>query len=400
MRRIRLLLLLSLSLFQPLVGCFTTQQQVKRTPPPPEEDLSGLTPLQLSIRQCEKGIAKICQQLGKKYELGIELKRDMDAALGYYRRACEQKDPLGCFYLGRFLSYNLHNDPLFSVKELQQAQTYFTRSCDEGFARACLRHARYLRESIFYTGNRRLAGAYYKKAQEAAISACEQKDRHGCYALAWLYEHGVIYKNQKRTSISYYKLSCDKGLGLACYRLGRVIQGDWNMVTDLDRALALYGRACQLNNAAGCYAQAQVALRVPEIRKKNYHVPKLQRACHFYHGPSCYLLARETRPKYPSKKHKMAYRKLLQRSCRLGSGDGCLALAQLLDTPVISAPEKKLRNTALLRACAKRNAKSCSVLGDMYEQGRGLKHNCPKARAFKRRACSLGARTACLFTCD
>lgn len=379
-------------------ACTTTQQT--KQPPKPEEDLSGLSAFEISKRQCRKGVAKVCQQIAEKYERGIEVQRDLDDALGHYRLACNLKDPLGCYSLGRFLLYNLHHTPLFTVDEIQLAQRFFVQSCDEGFARACIRHAQYLQTSMFYEGNRQHAFAFYRKASEFAQSSCQQRDRHGCYALAWLYEKGIIKKRQERAAMAYYKLSCSLGLTVACYRHGRVIQGDWSVLADLDRALDLFRHACQQRDAAGCFAQAEIMLRIPELRKKDQHLPLLRFACHHYHGQACAVLARLTALPNPTRKQKTAQRKLWTRACRLGSGEGCFALAQQLDTPAITAPEKEQRHTALLRACSLRHAAACSILGDLYEQGRGLKHNCPKARMFKKRACQLGIRLACLFTCD
>ncbi|MCK6510589.1 hypothetical protein L6R29_11550 [Myxococcota bacterium] len=379
-------------------ACTTTQQTKK--PTPPEEDLSGLSALEVSKRQCRKGVAKLCQQLGEKYERGLEVTRDLDDALGHYRLACNLKDPLGCYSLGRFLLHNLHHTPLFTVDEIQLAQRFFVQSCEDGFARACIRHARYIEASMFYEGNRQHASAFYRKAAEFAQASCQQRDRHGCYALAWLYEKGIVKKRQERAAMAYYKLSCGMGLTAACYRHGRMILGDWSVVADLDRAFELFRHACQQHDASGCFAQAEIMLRVPELRKKEQHLPLLQYACHHYHGQACAVLARLTTAPRPTPKQKAAQRELWARACRLGSAEGCFTLAQQLDTPIITSSEKEQRHTALLRACSLQHAVACSVLGDLYEQGRGLKQDCVQARRLKKRACRFGLRLACLFTCD
>ena len=74
--------------------------------------------------RCDAGDLPACNVLGLMYEMGEGAKRNVDRAMGYYRRACEGGEALGCTSVG--LLYENRT----AVVDDAEARRWYVRACD------------------------------------------------------------------------------------------------------------------------------------------------------------------------------------------------------------------------------------------------------------------------------
>lgn len=177
--------------------------------------IGGATNLPAAVRfykqACVDGEAASCSDLGAMYSDGLGVPRDLELAIGLYRRACSGAHPRGCINLG--LAY-LAGDGV--PKDASAARALFERACT---------------------------------AEHPA----------GCTRLATL-----THATDPARSLALLEKACGYSTGTsACVDAGVRYNSGSDAPTDETRATALFGRACDLNDARGC---ANLGLQLLEGR--------------------------------------------------------------------------------------------------------------------------------------
>jgi TPR repeat protein len=123
---------------------------------------------------CDGGVMRSCTELGRIYELGLNVTRDGIAAAALYRRACDGGDMAGCYSA----AYVLENG-IAGRRDARCAVAMYEYACNGGYARGCL-----------------MAGFMYKSgvdvgkddasAAEAFKKACAAGNEAGCKQLEML----------------------------------------------------------------------------------------------------------------------------------------------------------------------------------------------------------------------
>ena len=212
---------------------------------------------------CEAGFAPACSQIGELYMTGNGLDRDKRLGVRYLRRGCEAGDVEGCEYLGEVLAMSRGSEA-----DSAEAVRLLHLACTSGSGRACGVLA-----GLYESGS---APPGDLSAEELRRRACESGDGESCRLLAertggdreW-FEKGCIGEDGE---------SCAR-LGLIALEGGEPEAGEWlqqacqlNHVPacveagalflaagDLPTALALFERACEQDDEAGCIAAAPIA---------------------------------------------------------------------------------------------------------------------------------------------
>jgi len=91
-----------------------------------------------------------------------------------------------------------------------------------------------------------------------AIKACRAEYRKDVSNVKVIYELGRAYDAKKNyhSSVKYYKLSCQKGYGLACNALGIAAYVGKGLEQNYAKAMHYYKKSCSNNNPQGCHNAA------------------------------------------------------------------------------------------------------------------------------------------------
>ena len=187
--------------------------------------------------------------------------------------------------------------------------------------------------------------------------------------------------------------ACVAGEAASCLSLGiRYERGDEGVPHDHDKALALYEKACVLDNASGCYAQA-LMLMYDKNDPIRAHL-MLEHTCRSNHGPSCVMLGDLHRDGRLLRKNEEEAAKLYRQACDAGYTNGCNAYIELVWTGTRLLTDLAEFSQYLAKTCESGNAMSCEELGKLYEtgaqwKGDTLKPDTEKAQALFAKAVYL-----------
>ena len=118
---------------------------------------------------CEAGDYLDCQELGKAYEEGDGVEKDLDKAVALFTRACEAKSGWACAMAGTLVA----SGSGVATADPAEAARFFERGCEEGNGWSCNRLGEMTREGEGVPKDRKRALALFEKA-------CQQRDEKGC----------------------------------------------------------------------------------------------------------------------------------------------------------------------------------------------------------------------------
>lgn len=119
---------------------------------------------------CDGGEVQSCTELGRIYELGLNVTRDVTGAAALYRKACDGGDMSGCYSA----AYVLENG-IAGRRDANCALAMYKYACDGGETRGCMMAGFMYRAGIDVKRDDAGAAAAFKKACEAGYDAgCQQ----------------------------------------------------------------------------------------------------------------------------------------------------------------------------------------------------------------------------------
>lgn len=155
---------------------------------------------------------KECVFIGEIYFNASLDSKDIESSQTYYKKAkdyftkaCEEKNMLGCFYIG---FYAEKENKFLEAKEL------YERACDKKEVLACDRLGFLYAEGNGVRQDYETASILYKKA-------CKGKEKSACYKIAKLFEGGEIEHNLSLAK-EFYGKSCDLGYQEGCKEYKRL----------------------------------------------------------------------------------------------------------------------------------------------------------------------------------
>lgn len=237
------------------------------------------------------------------------------------------------------------------------------KSCDLGYASACMMTAR-LASDAFYAPGATPADktAATERSAKAYQAACDLGHAYGCLALGDYYdpnqpERGVLAKSVDKL-VGYVKRACDLGNGMSCGRLGDMHRDGKGAKEDSTLAIAAYERQC----SAGGYSDGDGCYKIGALYANGKGVSA---------DPAKALAA-------------------FDRACNLRSMPACMAGYKLAMTATDSGRARSM----LERGCNKdvRGWEPCLALGEAYEKGSlGLQKDFAKAAEAYELGCAKGA---------
>ena len=229
---------------------------------------------------------------------------------------------------------------------------------------------------------------------------------------------------------SLHKSGCDGGDSDSCVSLGLDYERGTGVAKDMQKAVALYERACAAKNTTGCYDRALIAFHA-----KDYAIAMTDftMACKGEDMDACAMLGRMYRDAQGVAKDEAAGAGFFKRSCDKGNGYGCNSLGLMFEegrgvhkdetrafavyrtacnsgnqmgcynvarcqeygkgTSIDVAAARKLYKSA----CDAREGLACAGLGVLYEKGKGVMMDQTQANDLYERACNLESATGCRY---
>lgn len=156
---------------------------------------------------CSGGDVFACNNLGYMYANGIGVKKDYFKSLQYYKFACDAGSSLGCYNLGLLSNtyniYGLNKDKL-GLLDLNYI------ACNQGDLIGCANLG-----YMYASGSHDTPKSPYHAVKYLNL-ACDGGILSSCNNLALFYEQGKGVRQNLNKALELYGMACDKGLGLAC----------------------------------------------------------------------------------------------------------------------------------------------------------------------------------------
>jgi TPR repeat protein len=373
---------------------------------------------------CDAGKASDCVQLGRLYQNGRGLKKDMAAAAAAYKKACDLADASGCTSLG-----TMHNSGLGMRKDVARAEELFRQGCDGGDAPGCMSVG--FAQAVKEDGALSLpaAVASFVRANDLATKACDAGQWYasadnvsGCFVLGSLNEAGWGVRKDVVRAAGFYERGCTAGDDHACAFAARLYRTGTGVAKDPARAATLLEHACDAEHGWGCEELGEVAKAYQSGSGVSKDVARgaalFVRACENGEGSACDdlgdLYASGKGVPKDSAKAAAAYKKAcdhgfvydlspaaLQTACDSGSGAACKQLAYRATMGERGVAKDEARAEKMNeRACDAGIAEACWDRGSSYDWR--SEESKARAQAFAARgvpldekACAAGEGEAC-----
>jgi uncharacterized protein len=295
-------------------------------------------------KECEKGKARGCYNLGYRYEKGKGIRKDVVRAANLYEQSCEMGDILGCNNLG--VLYETGNGV---PKNVVKAAQLYTRACDKKDYLAC-------RNLGYMYSNGLGVEQNAARAVELYQLSCDHDEIKGCYNLGVLYETAKGVPADYIKALALYQRACDGKDYAGCTNLGWMYAQGKGVPVDQTRARGLYETACNNGDVRGCNNLGVIYEKGREVDVDFTRAFGLYlKACNGddYYGCGNLGFFYET-GKGTSKNLNRAT-ELYQKACKLGYDKGC----QYFNDMVKDSRTRKFALGLLERGCAAGDSWSC-----------------------------------------
>lgn len=219
-----------------------------------------------------------------RFGMDAAKKQDYKSAFKYFKQACDNGDPAGCFAIG-----TMYANGVGILTNLDKAERYYEMGCSGGDATACSSLA------TIYDSKDQASVSDKKKAVELYMTACQGGDVIACNNLAYMYANGDGVQKDYYKAMNYYKYACDSGSDLGCYNLGLLT--NTNNIYGYNRAnltpVDLNYLACNAGDIKGCANLGWIYANGLSGAPVSYHYAAryFNQACLAGDIPSCNNLA-------------------------------------------------------------------------------------------------------------
>jgi len=200
---------------------------------------------------CKRGVKQACLQLGHCYINGIGVVADPDQGKQLFTEQCNGDVPAACAWLGM----RLHEE-----KKFDQAGPLFRRACDDKDPVGCtmIGYAHYTRQGASWD---------VPQARKDWEGGCQLGETVSCHNLGMLYAHGIGVDVDAKKAAEFFQKACTPGSASACGELGGMYERGQGVSKDVERAEAEYARACdEGEDGTACRALGDLLARGGKAR--------------------------------------------------------------------------------------------------------------------------------------
>jgi uncharacterized protein len=278
----------------------------------------------LSTKACEGGYAPSCVDLGFMYSTGTRVARDDAASIPYFRRGCDLGDAQGCYNMGLMLQNGRGVE-----KDEAAALVEYEAGCAQGAPNACT-NAGYMRENGI-GGDRWSSKAFDLYYRGCIGSSCVSTNSEGCLNWGRAYRDGIGTTADKQHAAQIFEDLCERGkqdphdpeapqnIARACALLGAL-----RLKTDPDRAIALFHRACDVDDTFACYNLGVLFSNGEHVGQSDATAADyFTRACDHGDGEACYWLSLQYRDGSGVNQDADRAKELMNKACEAGYEKAC-----------------------------------------------------------------------------
>jgi hypothetical protein len=182
--------------------------------------------VQYAEHGCRGGDAAGCALLGRIYERGSGVARDMERSAGYYDQACEAGHRQSCLFLA-------------SRAEGPDAVRAYERACRAGSGFGCATAGQQHRKGAGVEASVERAGGFFERG-------CKLGDPASCVLGAEMFSQGPSADRRRAAKLGWE--GCEQGIPGACLALGELLE----RAEKPRRAREAFRRACDLGELRAC----------------------------------------------------------------------------------------------------------------------------------------------------
>jgi TPR repeat protein len=351
---------------------------------------------QLFATACEAGDALACGNLGWMHLRGIGFAQDRNGGAALLNSACDEGDGRSCYRLG------LHEAEQGKV---HGADRLWQRGCELGSADACTALSVSFIDSEVHEGDQQLA-------IDLARYGCQEGSAAGCTLAGQIYALGWNIESNRATAEAYFRYACDLGDVDGCEVLATWLSdateagGEGESAKLWARGRSLRERSCESGNLEDCVVLGAYYVRGLGIEKDfERAVALFGKACDAGMMMACTQRAQilitgtGVAPKSPDDPGNLAHYTeaftLLTNSCAAEEQLACVWLGLAYHRGRGVEADGKKAAEHYTRGCEQGYSFGCIGMGKLHEQGLGVRKNRRTANKFYARACELGAQSYC-----
>lgn len=271
--------------------------------------------------------------------------------------------------------------------------------CDDKDGKACTQYG-----MLLMNGTKEpLSEDQLKDMLKSFDLGCVYGNGLGCAAIAEIYDDGFdSIKSDKTKATSYYLKACEADYSDACITVSWYYTTGEGVAVDKEKALDFAKKACSLGNNKGCnnvgtfYSQGEGGLEPDQVKAKEY----FKKACDsgIDGAVGCSNLGDYF---YEEEKFDLA-KNSYEMGCNGKVESSCTRLGEIYENGHGVKIDLKKAKDLYEQSCydeekllESKNGISCAFLGAMYENGKGVASNLAKAKELYGKACDDGYQQAC-----
>ncbi len=336
-------------------------------------------------RACKEDVPHACVQLAVLQEEGRGTEKDPAAAAKTFGDYCEKSNfTAACYQLGR-----MYEQGKSVPRQLTVAEELFKKSCSGGDISGCFGLAKLYENGRSEGGGPAEAAAIYERA-------CNVGNADACTRLGKLYLRGKGVGKDPTLGVGFITKACDGKEMDACDVLGQLYEAGNGVEPNLTKAASLYSDACNAGQGVGCYHLGklhQVGKGVDNSPEKAGQL--FQKACDSGHGSSCARLAENYMLGEGVPKNLTKAAEYLEKGCSGEDSSSCAKLADLYETGKGVTKDIAKSLQFFKEACAMEHGHSCYMLAKKYESGDGAEKDFKMAVQAYKDSCGFGFERAC-----
>ncbi|HHH54898.1 MAG TPA: sel1 repeat family protein, partial [Bacteroidetes bacterium] len=232
--------------------------------------------IELYEKACALNDIRACDGLGFLYTRSESFMKPNEAlSLKYFMKTCELA-PYTCEKIAT--AYETGNK---LKKNIDNAIKFYEKACDNNLTQSCSK-----------LGRIHLENQNYKTALPFLIKACESKEDWSCTQVAKVYENGnkEVLKDKEK-SVLFYDKACDFGSRTSCKNLALKYLSEENPAKNMHKVLHYFVKACDKADADACrevaliYKSGKNGVKINKMRSLNF----FSKACNYGNEKSCKL---------------------------------------------------------------------------------------------------------------
>ena len=193
-------------------------------------------------------------QMGKKYEDGDGVEKDMEQAIFWYTKTAEQGHAEAQYRLGNIYSLyddDEYNDDNDNNNNKEKAVFWYTKAAEQGHAEAQFQMGKWYENDDSSLQNYLVAKLWYEKA-------ANQGHAESQYNLGNIYRYGRGIPQEYSKAAYWYQQAAEQDYMEAQYNLGEMYYYGYGMKKDIEQAIFWYEKAANQGYANASYNLAKI----------------------------------------------------------------------------------------------------------------------------------------------